>query len=660
MNRSLTGAASLAVMAAMASGPALAAQDSIQNPAPATTSASDVTQVADVIVQARSLETTLPQELARYGSVLELVTAEDIRNAGLVDVTQALEYLVPGVTVSTQAGAFSYVNLSLQGSRNSDVLWTVDGVRIGNRLYNSTSPADTLPAAMVERVEVLKGGQGLFYGTQAVAGVINVVTRPLTDETNGSITAGLDSNDGRRLNGHVGGAVGDHRFLLWASHDQTDGYEIYDAYQPTTTSRLRGYDVTSVGLKYGYAFTDDLALTLQYIHTEAGLDYPSVRGNSINDRVEDIAIARLDYTPSGRVQLFLKSYYHLWDTDYYTPPNPSAYWGYRDFGLNGLMKLNLHRGLEYHLGYEFQNYRGRDDVLLIAGETERVHAAFGQVRTTDDFSRRLRLAAGLRHNRAPEAESTVWNVSGVYEFSDDLYVEGIVGTSFLLPDAQQIYGVDPCCALGNPALKPEESFSINLGVGGRLGGAQWLVSAWDRRIDNLITTDRSNPPPGYPGIFVNIDEEVRARGFEATLRTPLGEQFSAMLSYTYSEERARGTDVQIAGRPEHAAKAGLNWTPTGPYGANLALKYVGETETAVAGFGDQPYGDYVVADLGAHVFLDADRRTRISARVENLFDQDYATSVGSAVLIGSPTNERFMFRRLGAPQTFHLSLTRTF
>jgi vitamin B12 transporter len=54
-----------------------------------------------------------------------------------------------------------------------DVLWLVDGVRINNRIFNDTSP-DALPANMIERIEVLKGGESLFYGTQGVAGAINI------------------------------------------------------------------------------------------------------------------------------------------------------------------------------------------------------------------------------------------------------------------------------------------------------------------------------------------------------------------------------------------------------------------------------------------------------------------------------------------------------
>lgn len=618
-------------------------------------------EVEAIEVVASGLEESLPLELARYGAPLEVVTGEQFRNAGFIDIPQALEFLVPGVTLTTQAGAFSYANISMQGSRNSDVLWTVDGVRIGNRLYNSSSPADTLPASMVERVEVLKGGQGLFYGTQAVAGVVNVVTRPFSDKADGALSAGLDSAGGSHLNGHARFALGEHRFVFWASQDESDGYDLYDAYQPTTTLKKRTYGVRSLGLKYGYRFRDDLGLALQYGFTDAALDYPSVRGVSVNDRDEHIAIAKLDYAPTDRAAFFLKTYYHQWDTDYFTRPNPSAYWGYKDFGINALTRFDPGRGLEYHLGYEFQNYRGSDDVLLIDGQTESVHAVFGQARTTDDFSTRLRFAAGLRHNEARDSRSTVWSISGAFEVTEALRVEGIIGTSFLLPDAQQLYGVDDCCARGNPALKPEESFNVNLGVTGRVGALEWQVSGWDRRIDNLISTDASNPPQGYSSLFVNIGGEVKARGVETTLRGPVGGDFDLLLSYTYSRERARETGVQLAGRPEHAGKATLSWSPSGPFGADLAVKYIGDTERPVAGFGTRAYGDYWVANLGGHVWLDpSTRRRRLSLRVENLFDQDYATNVNSAVLTGSPTSQRFLFRTLGAPRTAYLSLSQTF
>lgn len=614
-----------------------------------------------IIVLGQSLEHTLPQELSRYGYKVETVSEETIRDRGYIDATQALDMEVPGLTMTSTAGPFSYTDISLQGSRNSDVLWTIDGVRIGNRLYNSTSPSDTLPAAMIGHIEVLKGGHGLFYGTQAVAGVINLVTTPFEDETNGEVTVGMNTNSSYQAQGRLNFAAGDHHFIVWGSKNKSRGFQLYDRYNPSVTHRRHGYDVTSGGIKYGWQMTPDLALNLHYIRTEADIDNLSPTRYNVNMREQQIAIGRLDYTPSETAKFYLKTYYHQWDTDYGVPGEPTDYWGFKDFGVNGLAQLDLHQGLDYHIGYEFQNYRGRDESLLIDGETEQVHAVFGQVRTDDSFSRRLRLAAGVRHNESRDSSATVWSASGTYELSDALQFDASIGTSFLLPDAYQLYGVDPCCTRGNPELLPEESFAVNLGVGGNLGGYRWSLAGWDRTIENLISSDSSNPPDGFPSIAVNIEGKVKARGFEALLAGPLGKDFNFLASYTYSEEKARNTGLQIDGRARHAGKGSLSWSPDGPYGASLSAKYFGTAARNVAGFGRQEYGNYFIVDFATHTFLDPEtRRWRLGARLENIFDKEYATTINSAVIEGSTTGERFFYNRFGTPQTFYLNLTYQF
>src|SRR5690606_34332515 len=199
---------------------------SVAAPAQAA-SPSDEQRLQEVIVSARSLEVTTPLELSNYGYDVEFVTSEQIRNNGFVDLPQALEMLVPGAYVAPQAGAFSYIDLSLQGSRRGDVLWTVDGVRINNRLYNSTAPTDTLPASMVERLEVMKGSHGLMYGTSAIAGVVNVVTRAFSDQPGGAVTLGMDSRDGIHADAWGRASLGDHRFVGWVSKNESDGFSPY-------------------------------------------------------------------------------------------------------------------------------------------------------------------------------------------------------------------------------------------------------------------------------------------------------------------------------------------------------------------------------------------------------------------------------------------------
>ena len=127
--------------------------------------------IEEVYVTGQYIEETLPQQLATSGHRLEMITADTIELGAYIDMSQTLQMEVPGLYIAPKSGAYDYVDCSLQGSRCADILWLVDGVRINNRLYANTSPLDTIPAHMVERVEVLYGGQGIFYGTQATAGV---------------------------------------------------------------------------------------------------------------------------------------------------------------------------------------------------------------------------------------------------------------------------------------------------------------------------------------------------------------------------------------------------------------------------------------------------------------------------------------------------------
>ena len=638
-------------------------------------------EVEEIIVTGRSLETSLPLELSRYGADLEIVTGEQILNHGFVDVAQSLEMLVPGLHLTTQAGAFSYVNLAMQGSRPTDILWTLDGVRINNRLYNGTSPADTLPSSMIERNEVLKGSHSVMYGTQAIAGVVNVVTRSFSDDFNGGVSVGSGNFGLRRASAHARGSLGGHKLVGWLSQDETDGYEIFDDYQPTSRFRDRGYDVQSGGFKYGYDFTDDLSFSLTGIHTEAALDYPNVSGSSINDRNEDIYSARLDYIPSEQTQFFLKGYYHDWDTDYYTagqPPSTALYWGYEDKGMTAGALLTPVEALEVHLGYDYQTYEGLDDVLRIAPQKESVHALYTQLRSTDAFAENLHLAAGVRYDDTEGVSSTTWSTMGLWNINDYFYVQGVLATAFMLPSAENLYRIH-CptglnCTHGNPDLEPEESLGLTASVGGRLDIAQrplsWQLSAWDRKVDNLITTALipadmlGQFAAEFTRTFINAPTEVDVKGAEILLRGPLTEALSFDLSYTYSKEVGAGTAFQLRDRPKNQYKGSLAYeSQRWPFGFNVAFKYIGlkTSDMRNVNLGIQEFGDAYVVDAGAHAYLDGrDGNHRLTLRAENLFDEEYASTMGNAIRTGVTPQQRFIWNRLGPPRTWSLNYNYTF
>lgn len=629
-----------------------------------------------IVVTGQSLEETQPQELSRYGHDLVTIDAKQIRDSGAVDLSTALQS-VPGLYIRNQSGPFSYVDMSLQGARRQDVLWTWDGIRLNNRLYGTTLPTDTLPASMIERVEVLKGGEGLFYGTQAVGGVVNVVTRGFTDDFNGQVNAGVDSFGGTTVDGYARGSAGAHHFVVYGSHNQSPGFRPYSRMEPSATDRNRGYDLWSAGLKYQVDLAPDLKLNASWQHTEAKIDNLSAAliNKSRNDRNEEIGSVRLDYTPSDAIQFYVKGYFHDWKTAYVQIRNPvpagppvtiypaGTFWGYKDYGGTAVAKLHLHPYLEYLVGYDFQKFSGRDDVLLIAPTKERVQAGIVQVRTTDELSGKGRLAAGLRHNKTRGAKKTVWNASGRYDFSDALFVEANGGTSFLLPDASQLYGNDPCCEIGNPNLKPEESLSINASVGGKLpfadNAVSWKATYFNRRITNLIDYDYDNP--AFPnGTYGNVRDKVRGKGVDLLLQAALADGWTIAGNYTWSRLRNEGSSLQRDRAPKQYAKGWISYEPeTLPFGANISVDWVGDIYSTLPVFGRLNYGNYALVNLGFHLYPDSGRKHRFGVNVENLFNKDYA-SVGYQRTVSDAgrldgTNAPFLYYTRGTPQTLRVS-----
>lgn len=622
-----------------------------------------------IVVLGHKLEESTPEELEKYGSPLETVGGEAIDRAGFVDTGQALQMLVPGLYVAPKSGAFDYVNVSLLGSRSSEVLFLVDGVRVSNRLYASTTPLDTLPSSMIERIEVLKGGQGLYYGTQAVGGIVNVVTKGFTRRTDGAVEAGVDTNGGYHINGYARGGTGNHYFVGYASHNQAEGFQPFDDadYQPSATDRRRGYEVTTLGGKYAFEPSTVFRLSASYQHTEARLDFAQAEDvyRNWNDRNEEIASLKIDWTQSERFGLYIKGYWHDWDSTYlqlYNVLGPDGQptgdittiydgqqWGYEDRGVNVLGEYHLTGTVALVAGYDFQKYNGMDDVFLIAPTSESVHAPFAQIKLDTG---RLNLAAGVRHNMPSDGQAkTVWNLSGRFNAGNRVYLRGLVGTSFRLPTAYELYVVDPCCETGNPNLVGEESFNTEFGVGFEGMAVSAELLGFYRETDNLIGIDFSLPP--YPdGFLVNTDNTVTAWGGEVNVNARLNEVFGLTFDYTHTQVEASGTDEQIQDIPRDLVKVILTaQAPSGRFGGAAALNWVGDVYDSVpGGIGRVEHGNYAVLDP-ADAFLDPAQRHRIGVRLENALDADYVTRITRVRT--DTTNLSYPAGNRGTPMTFH-------
>ncbi|HMB72717.1 MAG TPA: TonB-dependent receptor [Gammaproteobacteria bacterium] len=645
--------------------------------------------IEEITIVGARIEETIPQDLSRYGNRVEIITGEQIAAQGYVDAAQALQMLVPGLHLRPKNGQFDYFDASLQGSRNAEILWLIDGVRITNRLYNGTSPLDTVPAHMIERIEVLKGGQGIFYGTQSVGGVVNIVTRSFSEEAEGEVSAGVNSNAGYLMNAYYRGGSDKHQFVAYVSQDEADGYQPWrdEDIQPSATDRERGYEVSMLGLKYAFDMSERSRLSLQYQHTDNELDFarPYLNYETVNERDEEIVTLKYDWQASDNIGLFIKAYRHDWDTEYtriyntldangsvtgqLNTINDRSYWGYQDYGLNAMAKLSFDGPLEYVVGLDHQSFSGSDDVWRIADQEEDVYALFGQIRTTERLMENTTLALGVRENDPSNSESvTVWNLSGKHDFTENFYIRGNVGTSFRLPDAEALFlneyydddndGIPDggWFALGNPNLKPERSENLNVAIGGRAGMLEYEFIRFDRDITDYIDSYVPLTIGGVVGeSFTNSDDEVQVDGYEFIGAVALAENWTANFSYTVTDSELNGDGVQLTGIPESEMKLGLTFDAAAlPVGFNVSVDRVGDINARRGAV----RGDYTVIDLSTFVMLGADEQHQIVLRLENATDEEYASRVDLGTLDASGTS--YLYDNLGMERTLHASYTLRF
>ena len=198
-------------------------------------------------------------------------------------------------------------------------------------------------------------------------------------------------------------------------------------------------------------------------------------------------------------------------------------------------------------------------------------------------------------------------------------------------------------------MKPERSTNLNVSVGGDLanGRIKWETIAFARDITDLIAFDGFDPATDQ-ALAENVPGKVRVRGGELVIDAELLDVLSMKTSYTYSRAREMN-DRQIDRVPEQQAKLLVDYHSAGQrFGATLTLDYVGPVYQSVWD-GPERFGNYVVVDLAGRVFLDSAHHHLITARLENAFDRQYATSLGTTQRDSDGSN--YTYWNLGVPRT---------
>ncbi|WP_126976018.1 TonB-dependent receptor plug domain-containing protein [Frigidibacter oleivorans] len=568
-----------------------------------------------------------------YGRAYTVVTAEEIASRGFATVAEALR-AVPGVSVVTSEPSFGQIRI--RGAEANHTLILIDGVEAsgGGEAYVLSG----LETANIARIEVLRGPQSVFYGSNASAGVINIITDKGTPGLHygGTVELGEDGSAGSARvsqRGDRGGIA----FAIATRDD--DGYDVSG-----DGGEKDGLERTTATLSGDFAATDALTLgfalrsadetydydSSSFLATDADsyiVDDPVPRGER-DERTGEVwaELSTLDGRLTHRLsyaESTLKSASEDAFGPYVAKGETEALKYRASFGIDGTADTANHL---VNVLIDRTQERNRDSYTDWQDKT----ATSAALEYRAFLQNGLDLQAGIRHDDNSDFKDfTSWNLGASYRIAGTgLRLHGSAGTGMVNPTFSELYGF-PGFSVGNPDLQPETNRSLDLGIEATLldGRAVVDVTLFDERIEDLIATGSC----GVDSCSVNIDGETERRGLELAARLQATDTLALRAAYTRLEAETEAGDP-VTRAPEHELSLGATLDVLDGRGSLSAdLRHVaGLYDTQFWTFPSriEKLPDYTTVDMAGG--FDLTDNVRLTARVTNLLDEDYSESWGYA------------------------------
>jgi vitamin B12 transporter len=587
-------------------------------------------------------------EAREIGSSMSVVTADDLKLNQAGFVTQAL-LEVPGVYLNTdRPGDGNTSSVSIRGSSNDEVLWLIDGIKLGDPSSTSTQfIPDHLTSADIARIEVLRGNQSSLYGSEAIGGVINIITRRATRD-------GLEFNaegEGGSYGEASGGATllgkaGALDFRLTATGYRQGGPSAEDPRQfnpPISNSQAEQDEYWRYGLsgRIGYEVSPNISLmtTGFWQNSHADLDGSSYSPDFSVSYPADTA----DYTKTREYAVGGKAEYKSDDSKWKVDVTGSRYNARRlYFGVNNSPTGDLYDGTRDEIAGNVA-YGGNDPVRIDVGanyEWERDHQdAYGDllqahVHTGSIYGELallpiagLTLTGAVRHDDNSRFGSfDTWRVTGAYVLGR-AKLRASYGTGAKAPGLYQLFDQQ----YGNPNLKAETSRGGDVGVDFTMSSmfTAQLTYFYNHKHNEIgFNYDPSCVSP-Y-GCYVQFGRS-KAQGVELgfTLKPATWLSLSQSFSYVKRKQDTSLTGDQPyvdPGYPRYVGTTSVTLTPIQKASITARVRYQDRNLTGYYG----PTGAYAVVDLlGSYKLTD---KIELYGRVVNLFDKYYQITSGFQTL----------------------------
>ncbi|MBK1968036.1 MULTISPECIES: TonB-dependent receptor plug domain-containing protein [Brevundimonas] len=633
MNR--TAFATLAAASLLAAAPAFAVETVDQQAAaPDVAGRAGATAVEDVVVTANRSA----QPIERVGASVTVLTQAAIEARQTPAVVELLAQ-TPGVSFTRNGGVGTSTGVNIRGAESQHTVVLIDGVKLNDP--SSTQGGFNFGNLLIgdtARIEVLRGAQSTLWGSQAIGGVVNIVTAEPTEALQGSLDAEAGARGTTYFRGGIGGANERLSWRLAASRYDTDGFSAF-----AKGTEDDGYTNTGLSGRLNLKVTDAVSLDLRSVWSSGRNDFDAFNGDSreYGKTQELVAYAGLNFDLlDGRFRNRI-GYAHT-DTDRrnFNPDNKVQTLTFDAEGQNRRWEyqgafafteaLNATFGLE-HEKSEMKTRSPGDwnpNPAFGRGEAE-LNSAYGQVQWT--VLDGLTLTGGLRYDdHAQYGDNLLGQVAAAWALNEgDTVVRASWGQGFRAPGLYELYS-----EYGNLNLQPEEFDSWEIGVEQRLFDRA-VVSAtyFNRQADNEIRYNGCSTPSTDPlctvngagrwGYYRNV-QKTEAQGVELVGRVDVTERLNVSANYTWTDAKSASgaTDgKRLTRRPEHMANFAADYAFAFGLKTGVAVRYVGETfnnDTNTV-----KVDAYTLVDLRASYPIND--TLEVYGRIENAFDEDYQT-----------------------------------
>lgn len=579
----------------------------------------------------------LPITINRSANAITIIDRNEINNRAVVSASDLLRD-VAGLAVSRSGAQGSQTQIRMRGGEANHLLVLIDGVEANNPAQSDEFNWGTLVAAHIERIEIIRGPQSSMLGSDAMAGVVNIITRSTDQPLSANAffeTGGFNTQN----NGiSIGFKDGGFDMRLGVSDLQTDGENI-----SRSGSEKDGYENTNLNLKSGWRASDQLRLTFAARQSDGMNEYDADSDfDSLIDDQDNVSKFR---SATMQLKADYSSFNGHWQhqLSMAQSTNKNAEFNQRTPGTVTDSNKDQYR-LVSSLLWDELNHRLS---LLIEREEEEFqqrgpindYGVFGiydpnqsRSRDTDslaleyraDISEKLTLAVSTRHDDNSEFNSSdTSRVEAIYQINDSVRLRSAYGTAIKNPTFTERFGFYTNF-IGNPSLEPEESSNWELGIDQLFnqGGSTLSVTFFNSELENEIDGNFMDPVT-FRYTSKNRQGLSKRQGMELTTVNKLNDAVSLNTSYTYTDSvESDGANrlVDEVRRARHIGSLNLSWQAMDSLHINANAQYNG-SQMDVVYPKNVKLADYTVVNLSAN--YRATPNLDVYVRFDNLLNESY-------------------------------------